>query len=326
MASLEPKPNADALAQRLQESLRRRRFRPWRIGALVFVAALLAAAALAWSLFHERPVLALQVVALASVVAAGEPAQARAVLVTAEAPDAPVPGAGHDMIFLPPAPPGATPVPEKTVTDREGYAAMRWPLPAAAREVSFLARHVDVRRRRGSTDSGHIYVWPRASVLLLLDVEEVLADVPAAWGRDPFAVALPLRPGAAEALHTLRDEIHIVYLCPASASWLRFLRLRSGVEALFESQLPLPRGPVFGRLDFARADSADGVRRAAVAELRRHFDAPPLAVVNQTASLTLYQELGVRTLWLGPAPPAAPLAPAATWRDFPTAARRLLAK
>jgi hypothetical protein len=320
-----PQPSADALASRLKESLQRRRFSRTRILLVVLALAVGFLGYATWTLFQDRgPIVPLSLIALCTVVNHDEVPEARAVLVSPEGSSAR--RAGLEVLFQetkPPAPPGVLRE-QKAATDRNGYAQVTWPLAAETRAADFRARYVDVRQRKGSEDIGRIYAWPRATAIVIVEVETALAEPPRDTGAHFAPIAPSPLPGAGEALTALREEAHFVYLLAMTDSWLSARRLRLWVEDRFAGKPGLPAGPVLGRLDSASTTPAD-TRRAALAELRRHFAGPLLAVVRHSEAFDTYIKGGADVLWLGPqAPPGRPQAPG--WAELPDQARKILAK
>jgi hypothetical protein len=320
-----PDRKVEQLAHGLRAALRQRRFRPARLilGTLALGAVTLAV--VLWSVYYrggETP--RLQLLALDDMVHEGQTPRARARLVALDTPIAPR-LSGQDVVFLDPRAADATPRQGKTTSDAQGFAALDWPLPAGASSTEFQARYIDARHRRGNDGTAHLFVWPRGSVLLLVEVDSVLAEPLRAGGHALEPQVLVPRPGAESALDKLREEVHVVYLSTAEKLILSRLQ-RSFVETRFDAQPSLPAGPIFGQADFAEAASTAAIRRSTLARLRRDFDGPLLAVANDRAAVTFYQEEQVRVLWLGADAPDAALPRAATWAEVPAVVRQQVAK
>jgi hypothetical protein len=323
-------PRAERLAEDLRGSLRRRRFRPaWIVGG-VLTLGILILGAVAWSIYHDsgaHPIL--QVVALDSVANLDERSQARAVLLR-PLPDGSAAGAGGwELIFQqfqPAARPDAGPRLMKAVTDRRGYAEVNWEVPKGETSAEFVARFVDTRRRQGTTDPARVFGWPKDTALVVVEVEDVLAELP----REPLPPTTVFAPeflaGAAAALHAVRKDVHVVYLTPTVTSWLQARRVRNWIthRATFPESIPL--GPVLGRADFPAAAAAPAVRQEAIEMLRAHFAGTIVAIVRDAAPASAYEKLGVRVIVVGAEAPGGDLLHAPAWADVPDLIRGAVAK
>jgi hypothetical protein len=313
---------ADALARRLQASLRGDRPRPWRIILLALLASCVALAGLAWWLYPRPDPPPLQVLALDAVTAAGETPRARARLFLPPDADAPARLRGQALVFLEGRvilTPGAVPREQKVTADAGGYGEAEWPLTDGG-PAEFLVRHVDARQ--GSMDRARLFAWPRASRVVLVDAETALPHVPTDRWRhvDPAGVAP--RPGAAEALQGLRkDGWQVAYVAAASAPPVEFQTVRGWLDRHFTTPPALPAGPVFGRASVAEDSTADAVWQETGRDLRQRFTGELAAVVDRPGPAAAARALGAQVVWLGgeAAPPGA--RPAAAWGDVPAAVR-----
>lgn len=317
-------PSADELGRKLQGSLSRRRFSAMRIILAALVVSVLLLGGLALWLYPRAPEPALQAIALDGAFRTGTPPVARARLLPLADAGEDVRLGGRVVVFVAGGPPrpGEPPHEVKTESDERGWARADWPAPAGAGPAEYLARHVDIRNRRGSTDRGRLFVWPKESTIVLIDIEEALAEAaPPHWNADTVE-HVKLRAGAAEALRQFaKENVRVALLAAAAPTWPEFGRVRTWAERRLG-----PPGPVFGRLSFAEVASTDAARRAAVAALREQFDGPLLAVAALAPTALAYRDLKVRPLWLGADDPPLDIPRAATWSDVPAQLRKLAAQ
>lgn len=315
-------PSADALASKLQDKLRRERPR-WQRWAPVIAVVLLGMLGLfAWLIYPAPAPPRLTITALDALVLAGEPAAVRAFLEPQD-PEASFDAfAGLEVGFW-------------TANDADGAARQtatanshgeaRAALAAAdPKGATFTARFVSQQKYQVH-DIAAIYALPREAALLLVDVEETLAELdPAEWGKtNPIGVAL--RAGAAAALKSAADKgSHVVYFAVHGVRPKDYRPVRGWVENKSVGLEPLPRGPVLSRLEFAApgkesATSAHDARQALLSRLRSQFTGPLAAVVRTSAAAEQCLKLEIRPLATGGGDFPEGVIRLKSWADLPAA-------
>lgn len=318
----QPRPDVDGLTRGLQQSLRRRRFRRTRVILIIASLAIAALALVFWSMYQDRgPVAPLTVIALDTLVSCDQTAHARAVLVVPESAERVPRRSGQEVIFQTTAP-GEGVREQKAVSGAGGYAEVPWPLSKGATTASFRARHVDVARRQGNASDAHVYCWPRASAVLLVEIEQLLVEPPPPTGRFHAPIVPVGPPGAGDALASLGPDVRILYLLASTESPVTMLRLRDWVASRFGAAPGLPPGPILSQLDFPEGGTAP---QLSVALVRRHFSGPLAALVRRREAAAAYGDLDVPALWVGPQAPAG-LAQVPSWPEVPDKVRHFLQK
>ncbi len=318
-----PSEKAEALAKQLQEKLRKERPRWMRWVPLLAVALFGSLGILAWLLYPEPEPPPLTLAAMDSLAAEGEAPQLRAYL-GPEDPEATVGNlAGLQVLFSIPKAGGEEPLLRKAATDLRGEASasIEPGLPGKTRfEATFVALG---KKQKGQHDGAAIYVVASDAPLLLVDVEETLADIDAKLWSKTNSLNIGLRPGATEALQTIRakEKWVIVYLAVGNTPAKEYRRPRGWIGLKTSAPTALPDGPVLGRLHYDSGSAGDA-RKALLADLRGRFSGPMAAVVRNSEAAEQCVALGIRAIAMGGGDFPAQVTPIKSWSDLPAALAR----
>jgi hypothetical protein len=317
-----PPANAEALARKLQENLQRQRPRwvrwlPALAGILLVVLAVLA-----WALYPKPDPPRLTVTAMDELNVRGEPAVVHAFL-DPENPDSKVDslkGLEADFWVAKP-PPALDDAPrQKVVSDTHGQTTTKLDAGDAAK-IKFHVRHaVPLKKQDPPQDEARIFAVAKDAPLLLVDVEETLADLdPKLWTKTN-ALNIAVRAGASEALKIARDKhgYAIAYLAVELTPAREYRRVRGWIGIKASGPEALPDGPVLGRL---RYDSGDvhSARHALLSDLRERFTGPIVAVVRDADAAEQCVNLKIRALAMGGGDFPDAVVRLKTWQDLPAA-------
>jgi hypothetical protein len=298
-----PTDKVDALASRLQGSLKRRRPRTWMIVVAAMVAAIALLGLLAWWLYDQPEPPRLEVVAFDAVVAPDETPRVVAQLAFPDPGDYPRSLlARRDVVFLDvPAAQGKQGHEAKTVTDAEGRAVADWPRPPAGKAATVIVRYVDARNKQGSTDQATLFAWDQGSKVLLVDVQETLAQVePAQWQRVHPTTIAP-RPQAAAALRDAeRRGYRVAYLALTAAAPLEYRIVRGWIAAQKAAKDGMPAGPVLGRRDYGPSSDADQAHRDVIGAFKTRFGDNVTFVTRTTFAASAGTSQRVRVIVMEP--------------------------
>jgi hypothetical protein len=314
-----PPEKADALARRLHGSLERRRPRTWLIALVTIGAVLLVTGLLVWWLYDPTEPLRLEVVAVDAVVAPDETAIVRAQLAFPDDGEhAPALLNRRDVVFVDAKAlpvPGHQPLQKRTESDAQGRAAVEWARPGQGDVAAISIHFVDAKHKQGSADQASLFLWERQGKILLVDVEETLAQIePGQWEATPPDKILP-RPQAARALQdAAAKKYRVGYLALAPGKPLTYRMVRGWVRAPHADKERFPVGPVFGRPEYAT--DADVARAALLRDLQARFGDQITLVVNRAATAAQGRAAGIRVITIGAEAPAAGAANLASWSDL----------
>ncbi len=301
-----PPKQVNALAERLQTSLQRRRPRTWFIVASVLALALVGLSLLAWWLYDLPAPPRLEVVAFDALFAPTDTPEVSAQFAFPDQGEhSPIYLRNREVLFFNSralAQPGQQEPQAFTVTDDNGRAVILWTPPDPARGDAVLARYIDARNKQGSADQARLVRWEHGSKILLVDVEETLAQIePAEWLTRHVA-DIPVRPHAAQALQAAqRKQYHIAYLAVTATDPLAYRKLRGWVHAAPRPEKDrFPPGPVLGRRGFPSSIDTDEARRERVDELKRGFGDNITLVTRTARAAGASTAGGVRVIVLDP--------------------------
>jgi hypothetical protein len=311
-----PAEQADALARRLQTSLKRRRPRVW-IVVLVVLVAVAGLGLLAWSLYNPTALPRLEVIAFDAVAAPDETAQVRAQLAFPDNGEyAASVLASRDLVFLDASAtilPGQQGLQKPAVSDAKGAARVEWPRPAAG-NASIAVRYVDARFKQGSRDDATLFAWERGGKILLVDIDEALTDAEPAWETTPLDKISP-RPHAAKALHdAAAKQWQIGYLAMTPARALTYRLARGWVRALRAEKERFPAGPVFGQLVYP--PDADQGRATLLGDLKARFGDHITLIANRPETISAGRAAGVRVITVGAEAPEPGVANLTSWTEL----------
>jgi hypothetical protein len=313
-----PTAKVEALADRLQTSLKRRRPRTWLVVVTAAVAALVLLVLLAWLLHNPTESPRLEVVALDAVVAQDDTPRLTAQLAFPDAGDySPSLLRGRSCVFLDARAaliPGQQVAQRTATSDASGRAVAEWSRPAPDGPETITVRYVDARYKQGSDDQASLFLWPRDSKILLVDLETMAQIEPDQWETAPPA-DIPLAPRAGEALQDAeRKQYRVGYLALAPYRALTYRKVRGWVHAPREKER-LPRGPVLGRTEYPGTLGTDEVRREQLKDLQTRFGGSITVIAKSPAAAQSGRTLGLRAIVLGPNPGAAGTLSAPGWAE-----------
>ena len=276
-------PWKDRLKQKMLEDRHRLQRRTW---VLVGLLVLLAAGVL-WWMYPGPSLPPLMAVAFDTVSLPGEEVQVHLQLEPIQS-ESPFPKnlVGLKVTFVDltkPAPP-----PAKTATDRYGHALATLAFTGNLTEAKFKAQFDGNRQAKANIDVAKVFFIPKDTVLVLVDVQDLLAD-PSVELTSKDLTQIPPYPPAIKLLQSLRAEKkHIVYLAPASerAEGYQLARRWLGIRGP-----ALPPGPILGRPGYHDGKTVEEAERRIIAELAGRWKVT--AVGRGQGRAELYRQTGV---------------------------------
>jgi hypothetical protein len=254
----------------------------------------------AWWVWPRPPLPRLLVVTFDEMATPGEAVTLRAQLRPAEGEPADARLDGQELYFSDPGGarlPGQEPWQLRTTSGPGGVATAQWQPPPGASVHLFRARLSGDRRRPPVDDQGRVFLWPRETPLLVVEVEPALTDAPAsAWEKQSVAdIRRPPEP--ADALQAAEArKYRVVYLALTSGHPLVYHKVRDWAQMRpGPRDKALPLGPVLGRPSYAADMDAARARREVLDELKKQFQGPRVAVTRQPAAAEAYRDAGFRT-------------------------------
>lgn len=316
-----PPEQADAFARRLRGSLQQRRPHTWWFVAATIAIALAGLGALAWWLHTPTDPVRLEVIAFDAVAAPDETPRLRAQLAFPDDDEhSPALLGGRDVVFLDASAkalllPGQQGLQKSVTSDAHGRAVVEWEGPKS--NVDAIAvRYVDARFKQGSPDHASLFRWERGGNILLVDVQETLAQLePDRWETTP-PDKIAARPHAIAALQDAeRRHYQIGYVALAPRRALTYRLVRGWVHALKSDKERFPPGPVFGR-SAETSPAKAAARRALVEGLSANFGGTIVYIVSAAGAAELGGAPGVRVIMLGEGEPVAGVERAADWSQI----------
>jgi hypothetical protein len=280
-----------------------RRPRPWSL-VLVIVLLLLCAlpiGLLTWWVWPRPAPPRLLVVAFDQLAHSEEVVPLRAQLLPAEDKDATL--GGQRLTFSSvgvAAPGGAGAWQDDATSSDDGTAGVEWPAPATTTAREFLVRLTPPGQTKGAESRAQVFTWPRATPVLLIEVERALTDAAAqAWVTQSMS-AIRRLPGAAEALMACRQrKYQIVYVALAADGPLPYQKVRDWIRLRpVGKEQRFPDGPVLGRLSVTTDPDEGQARRALLGGLTKRFRGPTAAVAGRELTAAAFRDAGLRTFLL----------------------------
>jgi hypothetical protein len=317
-----PSPHAETLARQLQEKLRVERPRWYRWAPILTVVLLGTLALFAWLLYPAPDPPRLTITATDALYADGEELAVRALLEPQEPDAAHGSYAGLEVVFWEEK--ASDPASRrKAICDGHGQATATLD-SADPKGAPFHARYIG-RQKYEVSDRAWLYVLPKDAPLLVVEVEETLAELdPEHWSKtNPIGIAV--RAGAAAALRSAADKgYRVVYLAVQPAHAKEYRPVRGWVESKSMGADPLPRGPVLSRPRFASdpaaaKTAANEARAQALEALRGKFTGAIVAVVRTAAAAQQCQKLDIRPLATGGGDFPDGVTRLKSWADLPAA-------
>lgn len=322
MVCMDKKPSekAETMARELQSKLQHERPRWLRWVPLLAIGFLGLLVLLVWILYPPPHPPRLVVTALDGLGQESEPPPARAWLDPQDPDEAPRSLEGHPVLFGIEAD-GAigTEAQQRAQATRSGLASA--PLPFRQPKTLFHVRLLDPAKKYEREDRARAFLLSADAPLLLVDVEETLADVDvAAWGKTN-AQNIAVRAGAIDALQAAhaQQKYAVVYLAVNGSPAKEYRRVRGWVMMKAAGSPPaLPDGPVLGRLAYD-ASSVTEARRALLSELRQRFTGPMVAVVRTSEAAEQCVQLRIRAFAMGGGDFPPLVTPLKSWPELPVA-------
>jgi hypothetical protein len=311
----------DTLARSLQGSLKQRRPRTWLIAIATIGIVLGGLGLLAWWLYDPTEPVRLEVIAFDSIVAADETPRMRAQLVF---PDSAEHAAsllrGRDVVFLDPKGlllPGQAGLQKSATSDAAGRAEVAWPLPDDNKGGAVTVRHVDARHKQGSADQSFLFLWERGRKILLVDLDEVLAEVAPV----PMAPGLPdkILPAVQALQEVAAGQVQVGYLAVAPDRPLTYRIQRGWLRSARAEKDRFPVGPVLGRPEYSATMDADQARIALLKDLKARFGDNVMLIAGDAATVRQTRAAGLHVITVGAGkldgPPGA--SDLARWAELP---------
>jgi hypothetical protein len=273
----------------------------------------------AWALYPGSEPPRLVVTALDVVGHDADLPNARAWLDPQDAGDAPKSLEGYPVFFwVDKAGPNADGAQQRVGAAASGEASAS--LPFAKLKTHYHVRLLDPRKKYEREDGAHAFVLARESRILLVEVEETLADVDSAsWSKtNPLNIAV--RAGAVDALQAAhaKQKYVIVYLALGNAPAREYRRVRGWLRNKAATPPALPDGPVLGRLRYDSSNTAEA-RQAVLADLRQRFPGELAAVVRTSEAAEQCVALGIRAFAMGGGDFPPEVTALMSWQELPAA-------
>jgi len=297
----DPKKPEDEITQKLRAAARKRRPMTWQ-GLLVLLTLILVPAGLlTWLVLHRRPdPPRLDVVAFDQLGLAGQEVKLGAFLEPLDIEPAKVDLSGYQVFFEQNVLPGAAKAGNTKETDslREGMASVSWSFPEGGKNA-FVVRIPGDKQRRGAMDRGQVFLWPKDTPLLLVDVQSTLSSAKADDWKKKNPLEIKPVAEAAKALQTARQKkFQVVYLALAADRPLAYRKVRGWVENQVHGKNPFPAGPVLGRTSYV-ADGESAAHLEILRGLKESFSGPLAAVVGEREAAAVCRGIGVETILFG---------------------------
>jgi hypothetical protein len=296
-----PAADAEAMGRQLQEKLRKQRPRWSRWVPLVAVVLFGGLVLFAWLIYPSPDPPRLTVTALDALHVEGAELHVRAVLDPERSDEQQDSYQDLEITFWQddnaPLGPGTR---HTARCDQHGqaHATLERADPAG---TMFNVRHISPSKKYEARDRASVYALKKDAPLLVVEVEETLADIePEQWSAtNPLGIGI--RTGAASSLKGAADKgWRVVYLAVHGARARDYRRVRGWVEIKGGEAEPLPRGPVLGRTQFAGAPGGlSQVRQEALDHLCERFKGPISAVVRTAEAAEQCLRLKIRPLAMG---------------------------
>lgn len=300
--SPKPKADADALAHRLKQKLSKERPRPLLLVLGAMFVCIVFLALLAWWMYPRPLPAQVGVFALDTLASDEEKPTVQAQLLLPPGDKDLRRLAGLELVFVDGRfilPPGEEPRTVRATSDAQGRASVAWPQNGKSPMQEFQVRQIDVDRKKASSDTARQFVWPKSAKLIVVDVEETLADLdPDQWSKDP-PEPIALRKGAAEALLALQGDRKIVYASITALDGRTFVKVRGWLVSKSQGPAAVPVGPLLGRSSYPSETPVSDERRGLLQQLRQRFDGEIVVVVRSPDAARVSQDMGIRTIVLG---------------------------
>jgi hypothetical protein len=313
-----PPEKADALARDLRGALQQRRpHTRWIVVASIAVA-LAGLGLLAWWLYTPTDPVRLEVIAFDDVAAPDEFPKLRAQLAFPDDDEhSPALLRGRDVVFLEASGtalllPGQQGMQKSVTSDAQGRALAEWQ-PPRGKIDAIAVRYVDVRYKQGSTDHASLFRWERGGKILLVDVQETLAQLaPAQWETTPLDKILPRLHAVAALQEAERRNFQVGYVVLSSRP-LTYRMVRGWVHAPKTEKERFPPGPVFGQFAEPAVPAKISARQELVEFLSAGFGGTIVYIAADADAADLGRVAGVRVLMLGEGEAVAGVQRAADW-------------
>ncbi len=312
----EPKKPEDEVTQKLRAGARKRRPLTWK-GLLLLVALLLVPAGLwLWWIYPKPEPPRLDVAAFDQLGLAGQDIDLRAHLEPLDVDPGTVNLAGFSLFFEENLVPGKSGKVRETTSERGGLAAVSCRFPDGQQKNSFVVRLPGDKQRRGAIDRAQVFLLPKETPLLLVDVPILSSASAGDWQtKNPLDIK-PLAE-AAKALQIARKKkFQVVYLALAAERPLAYRKMRGWVENLVNGKNPFPAGPVLGRKAYDGADG-ESARQELLRSMKETFPGALIALVGQGEAAAVCRGIGVDTILIGAADAPKDVVRVKTWAEAP---------
>ena len=319
----ESKQPEDEVTQKLRAAARKRRPMTWQGLLILLVLILVPAGVFIWWVLHPRPdPPRLDVVAFDQLGLVGEEIELRAILEPLAGDRDQMNLAGFPLFFEENVIPGkakAGQVKEAQSVDG-GSATVSWSFPEGSKNT-FVVRLPGDKVRRGAIDRGQVYLLPRDTPLLLVDVSTLSAAKAKDWQtKNPLEIR-PLAE-AAKALQIIqKKKFQLVYLALSADRPLDYRKVRGWVENQVNSKNPFPAGPVLGRRTYV-TDGESAARQETLRNLKENFRGRLRAVVGEGEAAAVCRGLGVDTILFGTDAAPDDVIRVKSWAEVPEKATR----
>jgi hypothetical protein len=304
-----PPPSPEELARRLKTNLAKERPRSTRYALVALAVVVMALSGLAWYLRPQPEPGRWTVVAFDDWSLPGQSASRHARLepLTSEATGSSP--RGLELFFRGVNEPETAFV--KVAADAQGEAAT----PAKADESGgFVVLYLGPQRKYKAEDQARIFRFEPATRLLVVDVEEAVAELPKeGWGtRNPQSVS-PKREAVDELAKLTKQGFRVVYCSRRIETAKDYQRVRSWTEQHRASGLP--EGPVLGMIP-ADKETPSAAGQRLLADLRKRWPGPLFLAVGSEEGASAGKAAGITTYLLGDAAPPQGVFAAKTWPEL----------
>ncbi|MFO0866241.1 MAG: hypothetical protein U0744_16600 [Gemmataceae bacterium] len=294
-ASLPP-PSPEELARRLKTNLAKERPRSTRYALIALALVVAALSSLAWYLRPQPEPGRWTIVAFDDWSLPGQPATRQARLEPLAADSSSGSARGQELFFRGVEEPETAFV--KISADNQGNASA----PAKPEEArGFVVLYLGPQRKYKAEDRARIFRLDPAVRLLVVDVDEVVAELPNdGWGlRNPQSIA-PKKLASEELTKLAKQGFRVVYFSRRIDTAKDYQRIRSWTEQ--HRAAGLPEGPVLGMVPADKETVAAAGQRL-LADLRKRWPGPLFLAVGSEEGANAGKSAGITTYLIGDAVP-----------------------
>jgi hypothetical protein len=209
---------------------------------------------------------------------------------------------------------------ESAATENNGATSVEWHVPEkVGLPIEFTVIRELGRQKRVARDSGHVFIYPANTPLLVVDADHALADADEETLQAASLTKLKEKEGAASTLRGLSGGYKIVYLTAVMDRPDSYRKLRiwlSGTGLATRLQL-LPDGPLLGPYEPLGQGDREIFLAGQVQALKKDFPKLAIGIAGRAQEAKVFQGEGLKTYLIGEAGDAPDdVTVAGTWAEL----------